>query len=87
MPKSRSEKEQALKDLADLLKDFKSVIFVDYKGLKVKEAAEIKSICKKQKAQYIVAKKTLIKLALEKQGLKDIDVKNMDGNLAMIIGL
>jgi len=87
MAKTRAQKEDALKDLADKLKSFKSLVFADYKGLKVKEAAEIKRLCKKQNVSYLVAKKTLIKLALEKAGYKDIDVKALQGNIAIVIGL
>lgn len=87
MAKTREQKEKALKDLDVMLKDFKSLVFVDYKGLKVKEAAEIKRLCRKQNTKYIVAKKTLIKLAMEKAGLKDLDIKGLQGNIGMIIGL
>jgi len=87
MAKTRAQKEQALKELTEMLKGFKSLVFADYKGLKVKEAAEIKRLCKKQNVKYLVAKKTLIKLALEKAGYKDIDVKALQGNIAIVIGL
>jgi large subunit ribosomal protein L10 len=87
MAKSRAQKEKSLTDLDQKLKSFKSLVFIDYKGLKVKEAAEIKRLCKKQNVSYLVAKKTLIKMALEKAGYKDIDVKALQGNIAMIIGL
>jgi large subunit ribosomal protein L10 len=87
MAKSRAQKEKSIKELDEKLKSFKSLVFVDYKGLKVKEAAEIKRLCKKQHVSYLVAKKTLIKMALEKAGYKDIDVKGLQGNIAMVIGL
>jgi large subunit ribosomal protein L10 len=87
MAKTRAQKEKSLAELADKLKSFKSLVFADYKGLKVKEAAEIKRLCKKQNVKYLVAKKTLIHLALEKAGYKDIDVKGLQGNIAIIIGL
>ncbi len=87
MAKTRIQKEQSLQDLTAKLKGFKSLVFADYKGLKVKEASEIKSLCKKQNVQYIVAKKTLIQRALEEAGLKDIDVKGLQGNIALVIGL
>lgn len=86
MAKTRAQKEEALKELADKLKSFKSLVFADYKGLKVKESAEIKRLCKKQNVKYLVAKKTLLSLALAKAGYKDIDVKGLQGNIAIIIG-
>lgn len=87
MAKTRAQKEKSLEELAAQLKSFKSLVFADYKGLKVKEAAEVKRLCKKQKVKYLVAKKTLIHLALEKAGYKDIDVKGLQGNIAIVIGL
>ena len=86
MPKTRSQKEQIIENLAEKLAKFKSLVFTDYKGLTVKEASEIKKLCKKENTEYIVAKKTLIQLALEKTGLKDVDVKSLEGNVALIIG-
>ena len=86
MPKTKEQKKKIIEDLTDELKEFKSLVFVDYKGLTVKDASDIKKLCKKQKVDYVVAKKTLIKLALEKAGIKDIDVKQLSGNIALVIG-
>jgi len=86
MPKTKEQKKQIIEDLTNKLKEFKSLVFVDYKGLTVKEASEIKRLCKEQAVFYVVAKKTLIKLALEKAGIKDVDVKNLQGNIALVIG-
>jgi len=86
MPKTRDQKKKIISDLTDKFKEFKSLVFVDYKGLTVKDASDIKKLCKKQNIDYIVAKKTLIKLALEQAGIKDIDVKQLAGNIALVIG-
>ncbi|MCX6743456.1 MAG: 50S ribosomal protein L10 [Candidatus Parcubacteria bacterium] len=86
MPKTKDQKKQIIEDLTDKLKEFKSLVFVDYKGLTVKDASEIKKLCKTQNVDYVVVKKTLIKLALEKAGIKDIEVKQLSGNIALVIG-
>ncbi len=86
MPKTRDQKKQIIADLTDKFKSFKSLVFSDYKGLTVKDASELKRLCKKQGVEYIVAKKTLITRALEEAGLKDINVKNLQGNIALVIG-
>lgn len=86
MPKSKSQKEQIIQDLADNLASFKSLVFADYKGLTVADASAIRNICRKEGAKYLVAKKTLIQRALDKAGLKDINVKEMTGNIALVIG-
>lgn len=86
MPKTKEQKKQIIEDLTDKFKSFKSLVFTDYKGLTVKDASELKRLCKKQGAEYLVAKKTLITKALESAGLKDVNVKNLQGNIALVIG-
>jgi large subunit ribosomal protein L10 len=86
MPKTKDQKKQIVDDLADKLSKQKSLVFADYKGLTVFEAQELRKLAKEQNAEYIVAKKTLIQLALDKAGIKDIDVKAMEGNVALVIG-
>ena len=86
MPKTKEQKKKIIEDLTDKLKKFKSLVFVDFKGLTVKDASDIKKLCKKQNVDYVVVKKTLIKLALAKAGIKDIDVKQLAGNIALVIG-
>ncbi len=86
MPKTKEQKKQIVDDLADKLAKFKSLVFTDYKGLTVAEASAIRKLAREQGAEYLVAKKTLIQLALDKAGFKDIDVKNMTGNLALVVG-
>lgn len=86
MPKTREQKENIIENLAKKLAKFKSLVFIDYKGLTVKESSQIKKLCKKEKAEYIVAKKTLIQLAIKKAGLEDIDAKALQGNIALIVG-
>lgn len=86
MPKTRDQKKKIITTLEDKFKEFTSLVFVDYKGLTVKESSEIKILCKKQDVEYVVAKKTLIKLALEKAGYKDFDIKGLQGNVSMVIG-
>ncbi|MBD3360041.1 MAG: 50S ribosomal protein L10 [Candidatus Buchananbacteria bacterium] len=86
MPKTKQEKKQIIQDLVDKFSEYKSLVFTDYKGLTVAEAQEIRELCKEQNAEYIVAKKTLIQQALDKAGIQDVDVKSMDGNVALVIG-
>jgi large subunit ribosomal protein L10 len=86
MPKTKDQKKQIVDDLADKLSSFKTAVFTDYKGLTVSEAQEIRKICKEQGAEYLVAKKTLIQLALDNAGISDVDIKSMDGNIALILG-
>ena len=86
MPKTKAQKKEILDDLITKLGKFKAAVFTDYKGLTVAEAKEIRKLAKKQNAEYIVAKKTLIQKALDEAKIKDINVKDMQGNISLIIG-
>lgn len=86
MPKSKVQKQGMVDEIAKKLADYKGAVFADYKGLTVAESSAIRKLCRKEGAQYLVAKKTLIKLALEKAGINDVDVKSLKGNVAMVIG-
>jgi large subunit ribosomal protein L10 len=86
MPKTRDQKKKIIEDLTDKFQSFKSLVFTDYKGLTVKDTSELKKLCKKQGIEYLVAKKTLITKALEGAGIKDMNVKDLQGNIAMVIG-
>ncbi|MFA5188084.1 MAG: 50S ribosomal protein L10 [Patescibacteria group bacterium] len=86
MPKTKDQKKKIIENLTDKFKSFKSLVFTDYKGLTVKEASDLKRLCKKEGIEYLVAKKTLITKALEKAGLTDMNVKNLQGNIALVIG-
>jgi len=60
------------KTVAELLGYFgamKSAVFVNYQGLKVKEADELRRSADKEKVAYTVAKKTLLTKALKAAGI------------------
>lgn len=82
MAQTKEQKKVIIDALADKLKDAKSVVFSDYKGLKVKDMMSLRKDLKKEGADLKVAKKTLINLAFKKAGV-DFDVKEMEGQLAV----
>lgn len=83
MPKSKQQKEEVVNTLSDRFSNMKSAVFVDYSGLNVKSVEQLRSSLREEEVSYQVAKKTLIKLALEKAGLKDIDVMSLSGQIAV----
>jgi len=87
MALSRKQKEQIVKDLTETLSRTKSVVFADFQGLKMPEIEELRSKCIEEGIGYTVAKKTLLNLALEKAGIKDIDTKSIEGSIATVFGL
>jgi large subunit ribosomal protein L10 len=86
MAKSRKQKEEALANLNARLKESKGVVFASYTGLKVVEMEELRKELRKQNTTLDVAKKTLLKKALDEQNLKDVNLDAMDSGLAMISG-
>lgn len=82
---TRKQKEKIVEELSDKIKRQKSLIFIDAKGVKVGDIQKLKRELKKVEAEYRVAKKTLMNLALKKQG-KDIDISGFSGSLAFGLG-
>ncbi len=62
---TKEKKEEILEKLKENLKKAKLVIFVNFHGLNVASAGELRKMLKKMETGYLVAKKTLIKKALE----------------------
>lgn len=68
MALSKDKKKVILGDIENSLKDAKSVIFVDFKGLKVNDANKLRRKLEKENIGYTVAKKTLIDRVLDSKG-------------------
>jgi len=74
MPKSRQQKETTLQSLVDKFTVAKAAVFVNFDGLKVNDTHAFRVACREQGLDYLVAKKTLLKIALQKAGLAEVDV-------------
>ena len=85
MPVSKQKKVQILDLLQDRLNKAKALVFVSNKGLMAATAAEIRKECRKLGLDYQVAKKTLIKVAAEKKGIK-LDNSFFQGSIGIIFG-
>lgn len=83
---SKDKKKEIIKDLTDKLKKQKSVVFSDYTGLSVNQAQELRAKLREEGIDYVVAKKTLIDLALKEAGFKDISVKDLKGQISVTCG-
>jgi large subunit ribosomal protein L10 len=69
----REEKSAVIDELAEDLGAAEAIFAVDYKGISVPQAAELRSKLRESDAQFKVVKNRLAKLAAEKAGTKDID--------------
>ena len=86
MPKTREQKKEILRDLAEKVKKAKSVIFAKFDGLGVKENEDLRNKLKEEGNEYYVAKKTLLDLAFKDQGIKDLNIRDFEGKVAAIFG-
>jgi large subunit ribosomal protein L10 len=86
MAKTRQQKEKEIEKLAEKLSKMKAMVFANYDGLKVKEVDELRKTLRDQGIDYLVSKKTLMKLALKKAGLKEIKVDELVGGVGLAFG-
>lgn len=84
MPKTRTQKETAVRELADALKGGKAVAFADYQGMTVQAVTGLRKKLTSAKVQYIVAKKTLLRLAAKEAGY-ELDTKTLPGMIGTAI--
>jgi len=84
MAKSRKQKEQTVAELAEAFGG-KSAVFVNYQGLKVKEADELRRTAEKEQVTYTVAKKTLMGIALKERGIT-FDASALHGMIGVAAG-
>lgn len=84
---SREKKEQVIKELKSDLQNAQVVIFTDYKGMGVNDLTVMRNKIRESGGTYMVAKKTLIKKAIEEEGIEGIDPGEMDGQVAVAFGM
>ena len=84
MAVTKQKKEETLKDLKEMLTDAKIAVFVNFHGLSVASASELRKSLGKIGVSYMVAKKTLIKKALESFGFSG-ETPILDGEMALAV--
>lgn len=84
MAVSRKEKESILSDLEEQLAGAKSIVFADYRGSTVKQVDNLRKKLRSENVSTKVAKVTLIRKALEKQGV-DVSAMDFKAPVAMLV--
>jgi len=88
MPQTKEQKKKNIEQIKENIDKQKSIIFVDYQGLKASDLFNLRNCLKKSGCKLVVAKKTLINLALkESDGENDFNIKEIQGQLALVFGL
>lgn len=83
---SRQKKQEIINNLVEKLSRQKIVIFFDYTGLTVNKFRGLRNKLREKGIDCQVIKKTLTNLALNKAGFKNIKIKDLSGQLALILG-
>lgn len=82
MAVTKQKKEEVLRKLKDGLKKSKFIVFVNFHGLNVASAGELRKMLRKMEAGYSVVKKTLIKKALEEIKFSG-DIPELEGEIGV----
>jgi len=85
MKLTRSEKEQLVEKAVKDLDQAKSIVLVNYQGLKVNEIQSLKKKLRAYGIGFQIIKNTLFKIALKKEGIK-LDEKLLDQPIAVVWG-
>jgi len=85
MPITRKQKEEIVAKATDALKGAKSTVFVNFHGLSVGDTTTLRGGLGEQNIGYMVAKKTLVKRALEATKVEG-DQPELEGELAIAYG-
>ncbi|MEX0617008.1 MAG: 50S ribosomal protein L10 [Candidatus Woykebacteria bacterium] len=80
---ARTKKELTIESLAEKFTSAKSIVLADYQGLNVSAFTEVKNKLEEDKAEFTVAKNTLLKLAAKKAGL-EIPAEALEGPTAAL---
>lgn len=85
---TRSEKENIVGELTDRFRRQRISIFTDIRGISVAKLAAFRRELKKLGAEFRVAKKTLLRRALEAAGpaFGGIEPKRLEGEIGVIFG-
>jgi len=83
---NKENKKQLVSELAAQLKEAKTIVFVDYRGLTVAEDTIMRRNFRNENVSYRVCKNTLFKLALKEIGVTDFDEKMFEGTTAAVFG-
>ena len=76
-------KKKLVADIQDQLKDAKSILFVDYRGITVAEDTELRKSFREAGVSYKVFKNRLLIKALENIGITGYDAKEFEGTTAV----
>lgn len=78
---SKSKKEKIIKDIEGVVKESKSLVFVNFHGLKVSDETKLRRELRKEGVGYKVSRKTLLGRALK--GKAEGEIPELAGEVAI----
>jgi len=79
-------KKLVVAELAQKIKDAKTIVLVDYQGINAKDDTEIKKQLRETGSEYLVAKNRLFRIALTEAGVADSFDDLLEGTTAFAFG-
>ena len=79
---TKGKKEEVCKKIESIVKDFPTVVFVNFHGLNVTDTTQLKSSLREEDSFYTVTKKTLAKRILQDSPVKG-EIPELEGELAL----
>jgi len=83
---TKEKKDEILKKLDDKFGKAKSVYFADYRGLSVQNMGDLRQKLREEGVEYVIAKKTLMKLSVKNANLPEIPDELMEGPVGAAFG-
>lgn len=88
MPKTKIQKQEAIKILKDKLSASGFIAFLNFHGLSVAKATEFRQTLRKISGDYVVSKKTLLSIALRQLTEEfgpEVDKKKLEGEVGVAV--
>lgn len=83
---TKQKKIELVSELADIIKNHQSILFVDFTGLKMGEISSLKKDLKKEGIGFKALKKSLLDFAFKKSGKDSFDMSSHKSSVAIVYG-
>jgi large subunit ribosomal protein L10 len=86
MARTKTQKKEILGELGGIISKAKSLVFVNFHGLKVADAFSMRKSLRAKEVGFFIAKKSLLKRALDEQKYKG-EIPSLDGEIGLAFGI
>ena len=83
---TKEQKKEMLENLSDRFSKSKSIVFLGFQGITVKENIKLRRKLRGENIDFKVARKTLIKKGLEKAKFENSESLELEGPVAVAVG-